>query len=112
MDLRTAEGLVELTRSEIFAELPIQQLGIIVKVALNPGITHSELAEELVMPQGTVSRNVKRLSTSIGEDDDGNVVKIGLDILQNKPDDRIDSRRAAVWLTKRGKAFVRKLQEL
>jgi len=50
-------------RTELNKDLPIQHIALLLAVVQKPGISMQELMEQLGMPQGSVSRNVKLLSS-------------------------------------------------
>lgn len=50
-------------RTELNKELPIQHIALLLEVVQQPGISMQLLMGRLDMPQGSVSRNVKLLST-------------------------------------------------
>lgn len=52
-------------RSELNKDLPIQHIALILTVVDQPGISMQALMERLDMPQGSVSRNVKLLSSQV-----------------------------------------------
>lgn len=81
-------------------------------VAMDEGITQHEISKRLDMFTGTVSRNMKIL----GEYDvieHGEVVTKGYGLIEQKPH-RLERRRMACYLTKRGrelKAEIIKIME-
>jgi DNA-binding MarR family transcriptional regulator len=50
-------------RTELNKDLPIQHIALILAVVQQPGISMQDLMDSLGMPQGSVSRNVKLLSS-------------------------------------------------
>jgi len=102
--------ILELVRSKIHRELPLQQLVLFLTVVENPGITMPDLVELLGMPQGTVSRNVKALSHYVVWQD-GMPVPFGRNLLRTQADE--DNRHAlAVYPTGRGEALAREIAKL
>lgn len=99
MDFQILYNTLELVRKELSKAIPAQQLSIFLAVVLNPGITQTEISENLDMPQGTVSRNVSQLENGYG-------------LVVTRPDTSIDTRRVAVWLTKKGEALRDKIASL
>lgn len=88
---------VEYIRREIHPDMAMNQLRIFLYVADNEGITMPDLSERLGMPQGSLSRNIKKLSRF---NEKGKMQ--GYDLVYREPD--LDERRRfAVYLTKRGK---------
>ncbi|AMV73348.1 MarR family transcriptional regulator [Desulfuromonas sp. DDH964] len=98
---------MELLRRRVHREMPIQHIVLLLTVAENPGITMPELVTRLDMPQGTVSRNVKILSSYV-EWENGVARTRGRNLLRTLPD--ADNRHVlAVFLTGRGEALVQEL---
>ena len=98
---------MELLRKRVHREMPIQHIVLLLTVAENPGITMPELVNHLDMPQGTVSRNVKILSSFV-EWENGVARSRGRNLLRTLPDS--DNRHVlAVYLTGRGEALVTEL---
>ena len=54
--------VISCLRTELNKDLPIQHIALILAVVQLPGISMQDLMEQLNMPQGSVSRNVKLLS--------------------------------------------------
>lgn len=104
------ERLLALLGDEIKFDIPLQQLRLLLMVALNPGITQTELTERLELHQATISRNVKKMSEDHIITEDGTVRTVGWGLLQTRQDTRFDSRRLAVFLTKRGERVLMKFQ--
>jgi DNA-binding MarR family transcriptional regulator len=96
--------ILELVRSKVHRELPLQQLVLFLTVAENPGITMPELVVELDMPQGTVSRNVKALSHYVLWQD-GVAVPHGRNLLRTQANEE-NRHELAVFTTGRGEALV------
>jgi DNA-binding MarR family transcriptional regulator len=102
--------VLQLLRSRVNRELPIQQAMLLLAVAERPGVTMPELMRNLDMPQGTVSRNVKALSHSVSLQN-GIVVPRGYGLLRTMP--AVDNRHVlAVYLTGRGEALVEEVVRL
>lgn len=100
-------------RKEIHAEFNPQQESIFLVVCMNDGITQPEICEALDMPQGTVSRNILRLSDNYVKDPrTGAYKQVGYGLVDSRQDEVIDSRRRSVFLTKKGKAIKARLEEL
>lgn len=98
---------MELLRKRVHKEMPIQHIVLLLTVAEHPGITMPELTATLEMPQGTVSRNVKVLSSYV-EWEDGVARCRGRNLLRTLPDP--DNRHVlAVHLTGRGEALIQEL---
>lgn len=98
--------VIEFIREYISGDLALPQLAVYLTVCSEEGITMPELAEVLNMPQGSVSRNVKRLCKY----EEGGRLQ-GYDLLTTAPDIR-DRKRLAVYLTEQGKALATKLESL
>ena len=99
----TARAFYRFIRSDISAELPMQQFGILVEVYRTEGITMPEIGEIMGMPQGSVSRNIRALSTWA---DKKGVWGHGL--LETRQD-LYERRRFAVHLTEKGKSLMEKV---
>ena len=98
---------MELLRKRVHKEMPIQHIVLLLTVAENPGITMPELVASLDMPQGTVSRNVKIMSSYM-EWDNGVARTRGRNLLRTLPD--ADNRHVlAVYLTGRAEALILEL---
>lgn len=93
----------EYTRSDLVGT----QMMIFLAVCNNEGITTLELSDYLDMPQGSLSRNLKKLGiykNSKGE-------KAGFDLVQARPD--YENRRTlAVYLTDRGRRLKAELKKI
>jgi len=96
--------ILELLRSKVHRELPLQQLVLFLAVIEKPGITMPELVVSLAMPQGTVSRNVKALSNYLVWQD-GVAVPHGRNLLRTLPDEA-NRHILAVFPTGRGEALA------
>ncbi len=89
----------------------MQHLAMLLQVAINEGITQTEISETISMPQGTTSRNVSKLSSRIVKNRQGKWVEDGYCLLETRPD--VDeSRRHAVYLTNKGKQFFKDLENM
>ena len=111
---RLKKGL-KLVRDELYRDLPIQYLLMFLVVADNPGITMTELSDELEIPQGTVSRSVKALSKYLRNPTEAEIARgenqkkeAGHGLLRVTPD--LHNRKTyAVFLTAKGHEFLRDL---
>lgn len=102
--------VLELVRSRVHRELPLQQLQMLLTVAERPGITMPELMAALDMPQGTVSRNVKALSHYVVWQN-GVAIPHGRGLLRTLPS--VDNRQVlAVYLTGRGEVLIEDIARL
>lgn len=82
------------------------QLMIYLAICNNEGINMKDLAEYLEMPQGSLSRNVKKLS--VYRNSKGN--KVGFDLIEAKPD--YENRRTlALYLTEKGRELRADLEK-
>ena len=106
LEINNFRSIVQFIRESVASDLSLSQLAIYLTVCSDEGITMPELAQGLNIPQGSLSRNIKRLSRY---DEDG-IVK-GHDLLITTPDTR-DRKRLAVYLTERGKALKIELNRL
>jgi len=83
-------------------DIPVQQLEMFLLIAEQEGqIAQVDLASICDMPQGTVSRNVARLSNRTTVDTDGQVRPIGHGLIDSRPDGT--GRRESLWLTPKGR---------
>lgn len=102
--------VLQLLRSRVNRDLPIQQALLLLAVAERPGVTMPELMQLLNMPQGTVSRNVKALSHSVSLQN-GIAVPRGYGLLRTMPS--VDNRQVlAVYLTVRGEVLIDEVASL
>lgn len=107
MKLQAFFKIQEMLRKEFGGEYAPQQLSIFLLVALRPGITHTEIMSALDMPQGTVSRNIAKL-TLRRHPDTGR--EMGYGLVENRTDELYDARRNAVYLTAKGKQLIQRLK--
>lgn len=102
--------VLQLLRSRINRDLPVQQAVLLLTVAQRPGITMPELMTVLDMPQGTVSRNVKALSHSVSWQN-GIAVPRGYGLLRTVPS--VGNRQVlAVYMTGRGEVLIEEVARL
>lgn len=99
-------GIAYLRRT-LNSDLPCQQVEILLVVALQPNITLTALGEELNMPQGTVSRNVKALAAYF----DANKKLKGYDVVSTRPD-VVDRNRLSCYLTSKGRKVIEELRKV
>jgi DNA-binding MarR family transcriptional regulator len=104
-------AVVRLVRDQIFTELPLQQLYMLLLVIENPGINQQDFMDLLGVPAGTVSRNLSKLGSRIAEDRNGKPVETGYNLIQIYPDPA-DPKKNTVHLTKKGKEFADQLMKL
>jgi DNA-binding MarR family transcriptional regulator len=100
-------------RKEIFAELRLQQLDLLLLVAERHGngISHTEISKVMGMPQGTVSRNVQKLSLKKVRRSDGEIEPYGYGLVENRIDP-FESRQYLVFLTEKGKNLIARLEKI
>lgn len=98
--------IVAYIREQVSNDLALPQLAIYLTVCHDEGVTMPELCEKLGMPQGSLSRNVKRLSRYY----EGSKLQ-GYDLLSTSPDLH-DRKRLAVYLTDQGKRLREELNSL
>lgn len=87
-------------RTDVFKDMPLQQIRTLLLVSQNEGITEPEIADRLNLSQGAVSRNVTELAkeaTQIGRKSYN---------LLSKTSDANDKKRVAVKLTEKGRALT------
>ena len=98
--------IVKYIRENVTNDLALPQLAIYLTVCRDEGITMPELRERLGMPQGSLSRNIKRLSKYY----EGEKIQ-GYDLLTTIPDIH-ERKKLAVYLTDQGKALREELNNL
>lgn len=97
-------------RETVGTAVTLQQIDVLITVAVQEGITQPEIGEQLAMPQGTVSKNIRILSLRMVKSGTGHVPK-GLDLITVRPD-LYDARRHAVFLTPKGEALMRQIDRI
>ena len=103
-DLGRLFDAVEMLRKQVKKDMPSQHIALLLTVSQHPGASMPELCDLLEMPQGTLSRNVKVLS-SYGECSERFAKVEGLGLLYTEQDK--DSRHArAVFLSEKGQAVI------
>ena len=102
--------VIEHLRKTVNKDFPSQHIAIFLAVAQNPGITMPELIQQLDMPQGTLSRNVKLLSRFMVHENGSSSLK-GHDLLRTEP---VPTGRhaLAVYLTDKGNFLLREIQDI
>jgi hypothetical protein len=109
-ELYIFSNAIELLRRRVNKDLPSQHIALLLAVAMQPGITMTELCTQLDMPQGSVSRNVKLMSHFCANSGT-KVTKNGYGLL--KTDQAEVSRyRLSVFLTAEGERLVQKLAQV
>ena len=111
---------MEIVRKDIYAELPVQQLHILLTVADSPGITLPEISAKLGMNQGSTSRNVKILGAYVEKSDVASEKASkghkhaelkGHQLLDTRPD-LYNRKSLAVFLTRKGEQVVKRLAKI
>lgn len=106
-EITRLERAIKLIHSYTKDELVGTQLMIFLAVAQKEGMEMQELSAYVEKPQGSLSRNIKKLS--IYKDNNGN--KAGHDLLDVRPS--YNNRRAlAVHLSQKGRMLKNELQEM
>lgn len=91
---------------------PEQQIRILLSIALDPGVTQTELAEQLDMAQSSVSRNLRSLGVYLEKNrKSGQHVSRGADLIEMRPD-LLQPKRLACYLTKKGEAIIKELEDM
>jgi DNA-binding MarR family transcriptional regulator len=103
--LKLRNTLQELRSTSSGAEIPIQQICVLLHIAANPSCTIGEIADEVGMAQSSASRAVSALSS-------WSWTKKGGRGLVEKTEDLYESRRKLVQLTPEGRALIKRLQEV
>lgn len=93
--------VINCLRVELNKDLPIQHIALILAVVQQPGLSMQDLMDRLGMPQGSVSRNVKLLST-LGR---------GYGLLRNEQD-LVNRKQVVVFPTEKCIDLVEKLCSL
>jgi DNA-binding MarR family transcriptional regulator len=98
---------MEMLRKHVKKDMPSQHISLLLKVSQHSGASMPELCDLLEMPQGTLSRNVKSLSSYV--DRSGRIAQVrGLGLLYTEQD--TNNRHArAVYLTEKGRSVVAEL---
>lgn len=95
------EKMIGAVRELVSPDFAISQLHLFLAVCQEDGITQTELAKRLGMPQATVSRNIIALGTSYNKKT-GQLGGYGL--VDSRPD-LYERRRFACFLTETGEKF-------
>lgn len=103
-------SVVEFLRSRISKSMPIQHVALFLLVAQKQGITMPDLCEQLSMPQGSLSRNVKLLSRFL-EKSNGRMVAKGYDLLRTEPS-ASNPHALSVFLTPKGEDLVEEMVDM
>jgi DNA-binding MarR family transcriptional regulator len=93
-------NVIRFVRKDLNAEMPIQQLAILIEIQKNEGVTMYELGRELGITPGSMSRNISALSLYIKKGE-----KKGLDLVTTRPDLN-QRRRLACFLTDKGRNIM------
>jgi len=110
MDIKQFFKGIKFISDVIHKDIAMPQLTIFLLVAENEGITQPELGEIMKIPQGTVSRNILKLSSKLVQNAKGEWRQAGYDLVVTRPD--IDeSRRNVVYLTRKGKDVIKALKK-
>jgi len=102
MNLKKLVGLTGHIRTNIQHDINIQQLDILFRVALNPGITQPELMEQTGLMTGSISRHLAKLGRYRNHST-GKMVGLGYVIQSPDPENR---KRLASYLTLEGKQAI------
>lgn len=110
------QNVKNLQRSLAFLRTAVGELGLIQLIMLleifeRDGITQYELAEDLGLLQGTVSKNCRRFATVEKHDrKTGETFLEGMDLIKLRPDPH-EYRRLACFLTGKGKQVKHQLYQ-
>lgn len=102
--------VVDLVRQMLNRNIPMQQLALFLRVAENPGISMTELSEQLGMPQGSVSRNVKLLTDQRKQGRESRS-EHGYGLLCTQQH-AVNRHQLTVGLTRKGEEFVAELDSI
>lgn len=111
MKIKDFRKVIEFVRKEIFSELPLQQLDMLLLVHEREGIPQGEISKVMGMPQATVSRNIARLARRQIRGDRGQVEWVGYGLVENRIDP-VETRQYQVFLTDKGTQFMAKLEQV
>ncbi len=99
----------ELIWKEFGPEISAYALSTLWIVALNPGIGPTQIAEDLKIPKGTVSRNIFKLSKKKVQLRNGQSEMSGLGLIKMMQDDPYDTRKKRIYLTQKGHETIERL---
>ena len=88
-------------------KLSFKQLAFLMQVAINPGRSHTELAELLGVTRSAVTRNVDVFGTGPAKSDRHKSLGL-VEALREEEDERLIS----IYLTRRGERFLEDLESL
>lgn len=94
-------------------DVTVQQLLTLMYIVNNEGCPQVEISLALDMPEASVSRNITKLSAKRlrYKSNDGQIrYREGRNLLIKEVDDNWDVRRNVIKLSRKGKAFVQRLQ--
>lgn len=97
--------LIELLRTEIDPEMPVQQLQVFLQVALRGTTTQHELGENIGLSKASMSRNVSALGPI------NRFHQKGHDLLISREDPQY-RRQKLIELSPKGRKLVNKLEAL
>jgi DNA-binding MarR family transcriptional regulator len=98
-------------RTYLNKDIALSHLAIFIEVCLNGGITMSDLADKLELPQASISRSTKELSKYIEKDPKTGEKKLaGYDLIRTEPDLE-ERRRLVLYLTSKGKQIKELLEK-
>jgi DNA-binding MarR family transcriptional regulator len=97
--------LFETIEDPMYNDLTVAQVRIFLEVASEDGILMQGLIKKTGKPQGSISRNVRKMSVRISKDNDGNFIDTGIGILETRHD-QYAVRNFSVHLTAKGKKFL------
>ncbi len=97
--------------SETVPGAPEQQIRILIAIMNEPGITQTDLGEQLNVTQASVSRNCRALSIFLDKDKHGNPIRRGHDLIEMRPD-LYHTKRLACWPTPKGQQLAADIQNV
>jgi len=112
MEFSQFRHLHELIRKLIHPDVAMPQLSILYLAYEQTAVAQGEISKILSMPQGTVSRNVKKLSSYLVKNSKGDFVEGGYGLVRVTYDNPYDSRVAMVRLSDKGRRVMGKIQEV
>ena len=111
MSLQAFKAGIELFKDQVFRELRVQELYMILLAIENEGISLKEFRKLMGLPPGSVSRNIRKLGLTMQQELDGQWRDTGYELVEvYRPSTGPKLKR--VYLTERGKQFAKRLQEV
>jgi DNA-binding MarR family transcriptional regulator len=110
MDIKQFISGINFIRDFVHKDFAFPQLSILLIVSQEQGITQSDLAERLKIPQVTISRNVAKLGHKMKQGVKGTWKQVGYELIETRPY-LYERRMNAVYLTKKGEQIIKGLKK-